>query len=74
MEKCNELYKGKTKSIYSTIIPSLCIMHYRNDISAFDGAKVEQLEDKGMVNNFINAFIMEKLADAHQIAFYSTNQ
>ena len=37
---------------------------FRNDTSAFDGKKVEQLDRKGMVNNKFNAFIMEKLAAA----------
>lgn len=64
MQKREELYKGKAKSVYSTDDPDLFIMHYRNDTSAFDGTKVEQLVDKGRVNNLFNAFIMEKLAAA----------
>jgi len=64
MEKREELYKGKAKSVYSTDDPDLFIMHYRNDTSAFDGTKVEQLADKGRVNNLFNAFVMEKLATA----------
>jgi len=64
MEKRSELYRGKAKSVFSTDNPRLYVMHYRNDTSAFDGTKVEQLEDKGRVNNLFNAFIMEKLAKA----------
>lgn len=64
MERREELYRGKAKSVYSTDDPDLFVMHFRNDTSAFDGAKVEQLEDKGRVNNLFNAFIMEKLAAA----------
>lgn len=64
MEKREELYKGKAKSVYSTDDPDLFIMHYRNDTSAFDGTKVEQLADKGRVNNLFNAFVMEKLTAA----------
>lgn len=64
MEKREELYKGKAKSVFSTDDPDLFIMHYRNDTSAFDGTKVEQLTDKGRVNNLFNAFVMEKLAAA----------
>jgi phosphoribosylaminoimidazole-succinocarboxamide synthase len=63
MERRELRYKGKAKSVYGTDDPDLCIMHYRNDTSAFDGTKVEQLADKGRVNNLFNAFIMEKLAD-----------
>lgn len=64
MQKREELYKGKAKSVYATDDPGLYVMHYRNDTSAFDGTKVEQLADKGRVNNLFNAFIMEKLAEA----------
>ena len=39
-------------------------MHYRDDTSAFDGEKVEQLDRKGLVNNKFNAFIMKHLSDA----------
>ncbi|RMF14791.1 MAG: phosphoribosylaminoimidazolesuccinocarboxamide synthase [Gammaproteobacteria bacterium] len=61
MQKGQELYRGKAKSVYETDQPDLFIMEYRNDTSAFDGAKKAQLDDKGAVNNKINAFIMEKL-------------
>jgi phosphoribosylaminoimidazole-succinocarboxamide synthase len=64
MEKREQLYIGKAKSVYSTIDPDLYVMHYRNDTSAFDGTKVEKLPDKGKVNNLFNAFVMEKLAAA----------
>jgi phosphoribosylaminoimidazole-succinocarboxamide synthase len=64
MEKRKELYTGKAKSVFSTDDPELYVMHYRNDTSAFDGTKVEKLQDKGKVNNLFNAFIMQKLASA----------
>lgn len=62
MERREVLYTGKAKSVFRTDDPELFIMHFRNDTSAFDGTKVEQLADKGCVNNLFNAFIMEKLA------------
>ncbi|MCK5874285.1 MAG: phosphoribosylaminoimidazolesuccinocarboxamide synthase [Alcanivoracaceae bacterium] len=64
MEKREELYAGKAKSVYATDNPDLLVMHFRNDTSAFDGKKREQLERKGAVNNQFNAFIMEKLQAA----------
>jgi len=64
MQRREEIYRGKAKSVFRTDDPDLFIMHYRNDTSAFDGTKVEQLADKGRVNNLFNAFIMEKLAAA----------
>ncbi len=64
MEKRQELYRGKAKTVYATDDPALLIMHYRDDTSAFDGAKLAQLAQKGETNNRINAFIMGKLAAA----------
>jgi phosphoribosylaminoimidazole-succinocarboxamide synthase len=64
MEKREELYSGKAKSVYKTDAPDLYVLQFRDDTSAFDGLRVEQLEDKGKVNNIFNAFIMEKLDEA----------
>jgi phosphoribosylaminoimidazole-succinocarboxamide synthase len=64
MEKRKELYAGKAKSVYATDNPDLLVMHFRNDTSAFDGKKREQLDRKGAVNNQFNAFIMDKLKAA----------
>ena len=61
MEKREELYAGKAKSVYRTDDPERFVMVFRDDTSAFDGEKKEQLSRKGMVNNRFNAFIMEKL-------------
>lgn len=64
MEKREELYAGKAKSVYKTDDPDRVIMVFRNDTSAFDGKRIEQLDRKGMVNNKFNAFIMGKLQAA----------
>lgn len=64
MEKKAELCKGKAKSVYYTDDDDYLIIHFRNDTSAFDGERIEQLDRKGMVNNKFTAFIMEKLEQA----------
>ncbi len=64
MEKRDLLYTGKAKSVFATDDADRVVIEYRNDTSAFDGKKVEQLDRKGMVNNRFNAFIMEKLEAA----------
>jgi phosphoribosylaminoimidazole-succinocarboxamide synthase len=64
MKKLAELYSGKAKTVYTTDEENKLILHFRNDTSAFDGEKVEQLDRKGMVNNKFNAFIMQKLEAA----------
>lgn len=64
MEKRNELYRGKAKTVHTTDNPDFLVLEFRNDTSAFDGEKVAQLERKGAVNNKFNHFIMEHLAAA----------
>lgn len=64
MEKRKELYAGKAKSVFTTDDPDRFVLVFRDDTSAFDGEKKEQLNRKGMVNNRFNAFIMEKLEAA----------
>jgi phosphoribosylaminoimidazole-succinocarboxamide synthase len=64
MEKRQELYKGKAKTVYATDDPNYLVMHYRDDVSAFDGAKLAKLELKGETNNKINAYVMGRLADS----------
>ncbi|MDD7021229.1 MAG: phosphoribosylaminoimidazolesuccinocarboxamide synthase [Aeromonadales bacterium] len=64
MEKKQELYRGKAKSVFATDDPNYYIMLYRDDTSAFDGKIIKQLEDKGRTNNHFNFFIMKKLEEA----------
>jgi phosphoribosylaminoimidazole-succinocarboxamide synthase len=64
MEQGKELYSGKAKSVYLTDDPDQLILEFRNDTSAFDGEKVDQLDRKGMVNNRFNAFVMDQLEQA----------
>ncbi len=61
MQRGEELYSGKAKSVYASDQQGALILHFRNDTSAFDGEKVEQLDRKGMINNKFNAFIMQHL-------------
>ncbi len=61
MQRGDELYSGKAKSVYTCERDDALILHFRDDTSAFDGEKMEALDRKGMVNNKFNAFIMEHL-------------
>jgi len=58
------LYQGKAKSAYLTDDPDLLVLQFRDDTSAFDGEIIEQLSEKGAINNQFNAFIMTRLAEA----------
>ena len=64
MQKQQLLYKGKAKSVYETEDNELLILHFRDDTSALNGERIEQLARKGVVNNRFNAFIMQKLSAA----------
>lgn len=64
VQKTTELYRGKAKTVYNTTDDNLLVLHFRNDTSAFDGERIEQLDRKGMINNKFNYFIMQKLQAA----------
>lgn len=58
------LYKGKAKSIYASDQNDYTVMEFRDDVSAYNGVKLEQLARKGQINNYFNAFIMQQLEAA----------
>lgn len=58
------MYRRKAKTVYTTEDPDLLVLEFRNDTSAGDGARIEQFDRKGMVNNKFNHFIMSKLEEA----------
>jgi len=78
MQRGEELYSGKAKSVYTTDRDDALILYFRNDTSAFDGEKIEQLDRKGQVNNKFNAFIMEHLesegVETHLLELLSDNE
>lgn len=63
MEKKQELYRGKAKSVFTTDDPDHYIMLFRDDTSAFDGKVIKKLERKGRTNNHFSFFIMKKLEE-----------
>ena len=67
MEKRELLSSGKTKSLYTTDNPDLLLVDFRDDATAFDGARHALLDDKGEVNQAISTFIMEYLSQ-HGVA------
>ena len=78
MEKLSQITTGKAISLFSTSNPDELIMEFRDDTSAFDGKKMEALDNKGKVNNQFNAFVMEFLAskgiETHFIKLLSNNE
>jgi phosphoribosylaminoimidazole-succinocarboxamide synthase len=64
MQKVSELYRGKAKTVFTTEQDDKLILEFRDDTSAFDGERIEQLSRKGEVNNKFNHYIMQKLEAA----------
>ncbi len=57
------LYEGKAKKIFSTDDADIVRVTYKNDTTAFNGEKFEQLEGKGQLNNEITSFFFNYLAE-----------
>ncbi|MDR1326267.1 MAG: phosphoribosylaminoimidazolesuccinocarboxamide synthase [Treponema sp.] len=57
-----ELYEGKAKKVFATDNAEFVIIHYKDDATAFNGAKKGQIEDKGLMNNQIASRLFELLA------------
>lgn len=58
------IYEGKAKVIIETEDPSTVIQHFKDDVTAFNREKYEIIKGKGIINNYVSAFIMKKLEKA----------
>lgn len=56
------LYEGKGKRIYSTDRDDEVVMSYKDEATAFDGAKKGIIKDKGIINNRISGLLYTMLA------------
>ena len=61
VEKTEQLYEGKAKKVFATTDPDLVIVSYKDDATAFNGAKKGTIVGKGVVNNRMSNYLMEKL-------------
>ncbi len=61
MKKKEFLYEGKAKKIFKTDDPSLALVEFKDDATAFDGVKKDTLADKGILNNRLSAIFFELL-------------
>lgn len=57
------LYEGKAKQIYETENPNEILMHYKDDATAFNGLKKDQIHNKGILNNKISTMIFGYLKE-----------
>ena len=61
IEKKEQLYEGKAKKVFATNDPNLDIVSYKDDATAFNGVKRGTIVGKGVVNNRMSNYLMEKL-------------
>ena len=64
MEKKEQLYEGKAKKVYATEDPNLVIVSYKDDATAFDGAKKGTIVGKGVINNQMTNRLMARMEKA----------
>lgn len=64
MEKGKQLYEGKAKKVFETDDPTLVIVSYKDDATAFDGTKKGTIRGKGVVNNRMSNHLMRHLEKA----------
>ncbi|HFI0105555.1 TPA: phosphoribosylaminoimidazolesuccinocarboxamide synthase [Streptococcus suis] len=62
--KTDLLYSGKAKDIYATADSDQIVAVYKDQATAFNGGKKEQITGKGQLNNLISSLIFEKLNEA----------
>lgn len=56
-----QMYEGKAKKVFETDDPTLCIVSYKDDATAFNGLKKGTITGKGVINNRLTNHLMEKL-------------
>jgi phosphoribosylaminoimidazole-succinocarboxamide synthase len=56
------IYEGKAKILYEGPEPGTLIQYFKDDATAFNGAKKAVLQGKGVLNNRISEYIMTRLA------------
>ncbi len=61
MEKVSMLYEGKAKKVFTTDVPDVYIVQYKDDATAFNGQKKGSIEGKGVVNNLMSNAMMRML-------------
>jgi len=61
VEKGELLYEGKAKRIYATDRPDRYVVEFKDDATAFNGAKKGTIAGKGQINNRMSARIFEIL-------------
>ena len=64
MNKTEQLYEGKAKKVWATEDPTIVIVDYKDDATAFNGLKKGTIVGKGAINNRMSNFLMARLEKA----------
>lgn len=62
MEKRDLIYEGKAKRLFNTDDANLVIAEFKDDLTAFNGAKKDNESGKGALNNKISTELFKMLA------------
>jgi len=63
MSRRKKIYEGKAKILYEGPEPGTLIAHFKDDATAFNNEKHGVLEGKGVLNNRISEFLMQRIGD-----------
>ena len=78
MEKKELLHEGKAKRVFATDVDGVLIQDFKDDATAFDGAKKGTIMNKGEINNNMSAKLFQLLEKhgipTHFIETVSTNE
>lgn len=64
MSRRKKVYEGKAKILYEGPEPGTLIAYFKDDATAFNNQKRDTLDGKGVLNNRISEFLMERLNTA----------
>ena len=63
MKKGKKLYEGKAKIIFATSDKNTVIQHFKDDATAFNNQKKENIDGKGILNNRISEHLLKSLSE-----------
>ena len=63
MNRRRKIYEGKAKILYEGPEPGTLIQHFKDDATAFNNQKRQQIEGKGVLNNRISEFLFTRLGE-----------
>ena len=63
MPRRKKLYEGKAKIIYQGPEPGTIVQYFKDDATAFNNKKKASIVGKGVINNLISEYLMNKISE-----------